>query len=59
MNEEGSKVRGLLAKENGMHFYDIDIKPFQEKAAAVHKELEASGFIPAGLIQRIREYLAR
>ena len=41
----------------GVTFYEPDLKSWRNKAREVHKELEETGFIPAGLIEKIHNYL--
>lgn len=57
VNEEGSKMRKRLEDEYQAKFYEIDLAPWMAKAAEVHKELESTGFLPAGLVGRIRQSL--
>lgn len=59
VNNEGSQVREKLEKEEGVTFYEIDLAPWRKRAAQVHKELEESGFIPHGLLDKINEILSR
>ncbi len=57
VNEEGNTLRQKLIDEYEAKFYDVDLTPFKGKAKEIHMELEASGFIPTGLIDHINEYL--
>jgi len=57
VNEIGEQMREKLVTEYGMNIYEIDLAPWREKAAEVHKDLEESGFIPEGLLDEINTYL--
>lgn len=53
-----AKLEPELKNEYGVEIHEIDLAPIKEKVQLVHVELEESGFLPAGLIDEIKEYLA-
>ena len=59
VNEAAGTVRDKLSNEYGISFYEIDLSQWKEKAAEAHKDLEESGFFPAGLMDRIKAELER
>jgi len=52
------EIENELKNKHGVQIHDIDLKPFKEKTQAAYDELEASGFIPAGILDQIKDYLA-
>jgi len=53
VNDAASTVKDKLVKE-GVSFWTVDLTPWREKAIEVHKQLEEEGFLPAGLMEKIK-----
>jgi len=57
INESGAKRKDQLEKDHGVTFYEIDLEPWAKLSAEVHVALEEEGFLPKGLMKRIKDYL--
>lgn len=53
VNDAASTVKDKLVKE-GVTFHTVDLTPWREKAIEVQKQLEEEGFLPAGLMEKIK-----
>ena len=55
ISQRGEEVVQELKEQYDANVYEIDLTPFIDKVAEVHVEFEEEGFLPAGLLERIKE----
>lgn len=58
IEDKSIEIENELKNKHGVQIHVIDLEPLKEKTRTIHDELEASGFIPAGIIDQINDYLA-